>query len=170
MKLKLTTSIAALLIATSSFASSYDASRGAENETAAEVFTSDTDGFVYHSDGTPFLTANGTPVQIDLSSRAAGSDDTAMQGVDDQGDITASRGADNATAAEIMVSDDGTLTDLDGRPYSDVNGNVIRINFDALEKRSAGSDDTAMQGVDDEGDITASRGADNASGEEVVTE
>ena len=170
MKLKITTSIAALLIATSAYATSYDASRGADNETAAEVFTSDADGFMFRGDGTAFVDIEGNPVQIDLTRRAAGADDTALMGVDDEGDITASRGADNPSAVDVMVDADGYLMDTQGRYYVNPEGLTIQVDFEALSERSAGADPTATMGVDDTKPITASRGADNQTAAEAATD
>ncbi|MCR9127292.1 MAG: hypothetical protein NXH82_14350 [Rhodobacteraceae bacterium] len=82
-----------------------------------------------------------------------GSDDTAAYGVDDKGDITASRGADNPTAGDLMADDETSDLDLTA----------------GSTNRSAGADDTATMGVDDKGDITASRGADNPSAADLST-
>ena len=43
------------------------------------------------------------PIRAELIKRAAGPDDTAIMGVADEGDITASRGTDNETAAEAAT-------------------------------------------------------------------
>lgn len=168
MKLNVTTSIAALLIASSAIASSYDTSRGAQNDTVVEEFNMDSDGYLYTTDGVAIVDVDGDPVQMDLTRRAAGSDDTALMGVDDKGDIMASRGADNRTSMQVATNGDGTMTDEMGRYFVDITGDVIRVDWAALAETSAGADPTATMGVDDEEPITASRGADMQTAPEAI--
>ncbi|MCE8008192.1 hypothetical protein [Aestuariivita sp.] len=180
MKLTLTTAIAAALMATGAMASDTaptDTSsetevlvdvRDAGALTAVEVATLNEAGYLIDENEAYLVDAKGDWIKVDLSKRYAGADPTAAQGIDDEGLIMASRGADNASAEEVFnVDSAGFVSDADGFFIVGIDGLPIRAE---LSERSAGSDDTATMGVDDEGDITASRGTDNETAAEAATD
>ena len=158
------------LIATGAYANTATTSADAVTDTDSEVVTSrgdnamrsydvfvDDAGYLIDTEGYYYVDMEGNAIQPNVTQRRMGADDTAMVGVDDDGLITTSRGNDAMRAHEAFVDDEGYMRDVDGRYYVDMAGNTITIDPDS---RKMGADDTALMGVDGQGNIAASRGND----------
>jgi flagellar basal body rod protein FlgG len=140
------------------------ASRGDDAPRSHDIYVDD-QGYLVDYNGMYLVDMDGNAVQPDLSSRLAGSDNTALTGVDDEGVFTSSRGNNAERAHNMFVDDEGYAMDAENRYFVTAAGDRIMIDWN---NRKAGADDTAVMGVDSKGEITASRGNDAVRASDTV--